>query len=199
MVRPPLAHCMSASFGYPMRIAKGAEMKRSTALLVVTLLGISSVALAQSTEIPAVVRDVLACRSQTDDGARLRCYDAAVARLATSFESKSLVIVDKEKLKETRRGLFGLSLPRLPFLSDEDEPEEEQIKELDATVVSATEFGFQRWELDLGPAGTWQTIEPQGRAFPPSAGVKVKIKRGALGSFVIETGARKSIKVKRVK
>ncbi len=147
---------------------------------------------------PAQLRAVTACRQVADTGARLACYDGAVDALSQATAAGTLVVVDREDVRRTRRNLFGFSLPKLPFFSG-DRSQDEVPEEIEATVRSASPFGYQRWRLDLGDNGTWQTTEPQTAQSLPRAGTKLKIKKGILGAYRITIGSGRPIAAMRVR
>lgn len=146
---------------------------------------------------PAVFQAVIDCRSIGDSAARLACYDASVATLADAQKSDDLFVASKDDMRKARRGLFGLSLPRISiFGGDEDDPEDKlQVKEIDA-VLSAVGGGIGRWALTLDDGATW--VQTDGAYInTPKVGAKVHIKRGALGSYVANVNGGLGFKVKR--
>src|SRR5688500_9182827 len=71
-----------------------------------------------------VIGDVLRCRSVTDTVARLACFDRSAAALGSAQSKGELVTLDRQEVRKTRRSLFGLALPNLRILGDEDKSEE---------------------------------------------------------------------------
>ena len=146
---------------------------------------------------PAVFQAVIDCRTIGDSAARLACYDASVATLADAQKSDDLFVASKDDMRKARRGLFGLSLPRISiFGGDEDDPEDKlQVKEIDA-MLSAVGGGSGRWALTLDDGATW--VQTDGAYInTPKPGAKVHIKRGALGSYVANVNGGLGFKVKR--
>ena len=58
---------------------------------------------------PAAVTELLNCRNITDSAARLACYDKSAATIGEAVAKKDLVVMDRESVKKTKRGLFGFS------------------------------------------------------------------------------------------
>ncbi|MEP6339745.1 MAG: hypothetical protein ABJ070_07905, partial [Parasphingorhabdus sp.] len=84
---------------------------------------------------PAIYTELVGCKTISDPTRRLACFDEKVAALESATESKQVVIADREQVKEARRGLFGLSLPRIKlFGGDKDEGAE--IKEIEVKIAS---------------------------------------------------------------
>src|SRR3546814_8363946 len=97
-------------------------------LLALCPLALTSVAFAQgddgegpATETPEVIAKLFDCRGIADPDERLICYDREVNSVYTAQASKDLVIADREPVKETKKGLFGFSLPKLWIFGGDDD------------------------------------------------------------------------------
>src|SRR5690348_11471763 len=66
------------------------------------------------------VSKLVECRKIADPAARLQCYDAGVDNLNAAVKSGSIVVVDREDVRKTRRSLFGFTLPKLPFFKGDN-------------------------------------------------------------------------------
>jgi hypothetical protein len=130
----------------------------------------------------AVFADLLRCRSEPTDAARWACFDRAVEALASAAEQGSVVVVDREQVRRTRRSLFGFNLPSLPFFSG-DNSANDQPDEIESVVQSVGEAGHGKLTMTLRDGGTWQTTEAM--VIPPSRGATVRVKKAALGSYFI--------------
>lgn len=145
---------------------------------------------------PKIFKDLVDCRQVTDPGQRLACYDQKVAALEQAQQSRDIVIADKAEVREARKGLFGLSLPSIKLFGGGSEDDE--IKEIDAVAKSARQVGYGAWQFTLEDGATWQQIDSETVVFGPHSGSKIKIKRGALGSFKANIDGQPGIKVRRV-
>lgn len=148
---------------------------------------------------PATVSAVVECRALTDDAARLRCYDEAVATLSAATASGAIVVVDREAVRNTRRSLFGFSLPKLPFFRGDTSQEEEEAREVEAVIKSASNLGYDKWQIVLEDGATWQTTEPSAQMATPRAGRSVKIRRAAMGSYMVSVDGGRSVRAMRVR
>jgi hypothetical protein len=100
-------------------------------------------------------------------------------------------IIDRADVRKARRSLFGFTLPRINlFGSGEGEPGVEAFTEITTTVQSARPVANGRVEIRLadGNDAVWQTTEPMN--FPPKAGAKIRIRKGALGNYFIAVDGR---------
>lgn len=160
----------------------------------------SSAAAAQEREADnsALLTSVLSCRELTDDQARLRCFDAAAARLSEASSAGSLVVVDREAVRRTRRGLFGFNLPRLPFFRG-DTSQEEEITEMEGTIRGVRALDYGKWTLVLEDDSAWQTTEADSRNPAPRVGQSVRIRRGALGSYIMSIGGARGVRAMRIR
>ena len=110
------------------------------ALRALTLLGLltlasSAVAQDRSKEAPTpppVYDAVVACEAITEAQSRLACFDRSVAALSAAIRDKQVVVLDGATVREARRGIFGLSLPRLKLFDSDDD---EAVTEIDSTIT----------------------------------------------------------------
>lgn len=138
---------------------------------------------------------ISACRLVTGEAARLACYDAAAAALERAVASKEVVVLSPKEVKQTRRSLFGFSVPKLPFLGSNDEGES---SEIEAKLKSARSLGYGKWRLVLEDGATWETTEATRGEVVPGPGTEVRIKRGILGSYMINIAGTRGVKARRV-
>src|SRR3712207_5723160 len=92
---------------------------------------------AKAAPAPAVIGQVIACRSIADATQRLACFDRQVANMANAQASGDLVAMDRQQVRRTKRSLFGISLPDLGVFGDDSiEGDESQ---LETTIRSLTQ------------------------------------------------------------
>ena len=140
----------------------------------------------------------MACKDVADPKVRLACYDEKVASLQTAQSSNQVVIADREQVREARRGLFGLTLPRIK-LFDGDGDEGDEISEIDGVVQSARKIRSGKWLIRLEDGAVWQQTEPpRSSQRDPKAGDSIVIKRAALGSYMAKINDGRGFKVMRV-
>ena len=149
---------------------------------------------------PAVLQALGDCRAIADGAVRLACYDKAAAGIADATAKKDIVVLDREEVRATRKGLFGFSLPKLNFFGNEKEAKDdtgrEEIVEIDVVVKSARSFSYQLWRMTMEDGATWVTTEAS-TLITPRAGSKVHIKRAALGSYFIKVDGSRAVKGRR--
>ena len=167
-------------------------MKRSIATCLL-LLGTPAAAFAQagaSAPPPDVFSRVTACRGIAENSARLACFDGAVAALAQAQAAREVVVVDRAQVQETRRSLFGLALPEVGRLFGEGQ---ETAIEASITDVRQDQAGRTTFQVDGGAVWT----QTEGRRLRARTGMKVRIRRGALGSFIANIGDQTGVRVIR--
>lgn len=146
---------------------------------------------------PQVYTDVLACRTIADDTARLACYDRQVAALQAAEEEESIVVVDREEVRETERGLFGIRLPRLGRLFGGGD--ENRVNEIESTITAVGGDPRRGWRFRLEDGSLWIQIDMSDRlSRDPRVGHSIRIRRAALGSFRAEVDGMRLIRVRRV-
>lgn len=149
--------------------------------------------LATAQQLPAVFEAVVNCRTLPTDSERLACYDRSVAALASAREKEDIVVADRATIRETKRGLFGFTLPRLKLFGG---TEGEDVNEIEGTLsaVRTTQDGLAIFTLADG--ARWKQTDG-GNAFA-KAGQTIKIKRGSLGSFLATLGKGSAFRVVRL-
>jgi hypothetical protein len=144
-----------------------------------------------------LVRGLAECQRQTEDAARLRCYDAAVAALTEATTSGKVVMVDREDVRKTRRSLFGFSLPKLPFFRGDNSSDDQQ-DELTAKIASFGPIGNGKYRVKLEDGALWETTESSSAINDPDVGDTVLIKKGPLGSYMMRISGQRALRAKRV-
>lgn len=145
---------------------------------------------------PQAWQDMVKCRQIADPAARLACFDGQVAKLEQATSNGDLVLADRETVRQTKRGLFGFSVPGGGLLGDSKDAEE--ISEIDTTISAARQFGYGSWRITLADGSVWEQIDDTRLLFDARSGNKVHIYKGALGVFRANIDGQKAIKVRRV-
>ncbi len=147
------------------------------------------------------LKPLVDCRTIADATARLACYDKEVDSLKRSVDLKEVTIVDKEQIKETRRGLFGFNIGKLPLFGKKDgakdgEDQEDDILVATITSVRGLPYGFWRFTIEGG--AVWETTAASSSARDPAAGMSVELKKAALGSYFVKINGGRAVRAKRV-
>lgn len=157
----------------------------------------ASAAAAQDPARADVLERLAGCRSQPDPAQRLACYDAAAAALDEAERAGDVVVLDREQMRETRRGLFGFAMPSLDIFNRGGElAEEEEIDNVSYVVRIAREARDDEWVFTMEDGSVWRQID--GRMWGrPRAGQTAIVRRAALGSFMMNVGDAPAIRVRR--
>ena len=143
---------------------------------------------------PAQVNELLACRGITDSAERLACYDRSAASIGDAVAKQELVVFDKESVKQTKKGLFGFSIPNLGIFGDE----EGEINEIEGTIAGYGHNADGGYIFRLADGRRWTQMDGKPIAIPPGNGDKVVVRRGALGSYTLSLAKQPGVKVKRI-
>ncbi|PLK27272.1 hypothetical protein [Novosphingobium sp. TH158] len=142
---------------------------------------------------PATYQAVLDCQKITDAAARLACFDRSVTAMADATQKKDVVVIDRATIRETKRGLFGISLPRIKLFGGNDDVEVNQIESTISGTSSAKD-GMSVFVLADG--SRWKQTD--GRYTYPKPGQKIVVKRAALGSFMANVNDQPGVRVIRL-
>jgi hypothetical protein len=144
---------------------------------------------------PESLSRLVACRSITAADARLACYDAATSALDSAEREGQVVVVDRAQVSAARRQLFGFDLPSIS-LFDRD-PTPERIDSVETTLSRASIVGDGKWTFVLADGGTWRQIDSEPVHFRNTAGQAVRVRRAALGSYMLTVGGSRAVRVRR--
>lgn len=184
-------------------------MSHKPLLLIALLFGVVSVALAQGgdtapqpsqkQERPQLFEALVHCRVITEDAARLQCFDTAAAALEQAAERREVVVVDRAQVRESRRRLFGLALPRLPIFGggDDNHPDQDEVTSLEGTVAAASQDSLGHWMVRLADGSLWIQTDNHQLALRPRNGQPVVINRAALGSYIMRVNNQPGLRVRR--
>lgn len=143
--------------------------------------------------VPAEFQALLDCRTVTEPGERLACFDRSVAVLDQAARSREVLVVDRATAQQTKRSLFGLALPRVKLFGDGDD---EEVLQVDTTIAS-TYTGRDGMTVFVLPDGArWKQTE--GRNTYAKSGQPILIRKGSLGSFFARINNQTGVRVIRL-
>ena len=145
---------------------------------------------------PAVYQAVVDCRALGDAAQRLACFDRTVGEMAKAGEAKDLVVLDRETMRETRKGLFGFNLPKLKLFGGGDDDDKDEITQIDSTIAGIRTANDGMPVFTLADGAKWKQTE--GRNVFPKVGDAIRIKRATLGSYMANVDKRSAVRVMRL-
>jgi hypothetical protein len=142
---------------------------------------------------PPVFQAVVDCKTIADPAQRLACFDRTVEAMATASRERELAVFDRTTMREARRGIFGLGLPKLKLF---DSDESEEVTEIDSTIASLrmASDGFHIFVLADG--ARWKQTD--GRNTFPKSGQTIHIRKAAMGSFMANINGQPGVRVTRL-
>lgn len=166
------------------------------ALISASLVFIAAPAFAKDKEPPPpppVFQAVVDCKSIADPTERLACYDRTVEAMATASRERELAVYDRNTMREARRGIFGLGLPKLKLFDDD---QSEEVTEIDSKIASLrmANDGFYIFVLEDG--ARWKQTD--GHNPFPKPGQKIHIRKAAMGSFMANIDGQPAVRVTRL-
>ena len=146
-------------------------------------------------EAPKIFKSVIDCRSITDPVARLTCYDTNVSKLDEAQRKNELFVADKEQVRETQRGLFGLSLPKIKIFGKGNDVEE--IREISALITSVRS-GPRGWIFELDDGTVWGQTDSRYYGRSPKPGQTLLVKIAAIGSYMAKVDSGATFRAERL-
>lgn len=144
---------------------------------------------------PAAAQALSTCRTIAADADRLACYDRVVAAFDAAEQSGELIVMDREQVRETRRALFGFSLNTAPLFARGGTQEE--IDSIESTLVRAREGSYGKWVFVLENGSVWRQIDTERLSRTPRPGMEIRVRQGAIGSYLLSVAGARSIRVQR--
>ncbi len=176
-------------------------MRRSITILALGALASTTAVMAQDAKSPTAVAKVFECRTLSDDKARLACFDESVAQLDAARNKGDVAIVDREDVRQTRRKLFGFSIPDFGiFGGHKDErgrDDEDELKEIVGTI-KAVARGQDGFIITLEDGARWAQTDGLVLGRSPRVGEPVTIRRGTLGSYKMSFKMGPGVKARRI-
>jgi hypothetical protein len=181
---------------------KSVSILAAKGMLATSFLLVASPLLSAPKAPPRALSKLLDCRAITESAARLACYDEQVAAIESATAREEVVVMDKEDVRKTRRSLFGFTMPKLPFLGGGDDEKNgdndaEQVTQIEDEINGIRGLAYGIWIFTLADGSQWQTTEPMSYG-TPKTGMKIIIKRAALGAYRATLNNWPAVKIKRV-
>lgn len=147
----------------------------------------------------ALAQKFAQCLAIAVDSERLACLEREARTLIDNEAKGEIVIVDQETMAKTRRSLFGFSLPKIKLFGAGDRTGSDVANDvLETSIVAVRAERYGLWTLDLAEGGRWQTTESWSFGPTPRVGSKVRLDRGALGSYSLKTPGARPVAARRI-
>lgn len=154
---------------------------------------------AQTAERPvydsSILDELKSCQGLIDDAERLACFDAKVAGLVAANDAGDVQLVDREDVRETRRSLFGFSLPDLGIFGGSEEEEEELFT---TTIASVRYFGRSGVRFTTAEGAVWEMNNVPSRLRTIKPGDTAEFKEASLGFYFVRIENQMGVKGKRI-
>jgi hypothetical protein len=144
----------------------------------------------------ALARALSDCRSIADPSARLVCYDKAAASLDEAQSSGAVVVIDRQQASQIKRQTFGFSFESLSIF-DFGGKKDVADESINSVARSAAVTPTGRWVVTLEDGAVWRQIESADFDLDVRPGSKIRIRRAALGSFMMRVDRQSEVRVHR--
>lgn len=170
------------------------------AVAATTLPAASIAAAKDAKDDSAYLASLRACQAETSDASRLACFDKAVATMIAASEQGELRVVDREAVRQTRRKLFGFSIPDFGIFggSKSETKDEEEVQILQTTIAKVRPSDNAGWVLVTAEGAVWQIDNAPARLMSPKVGQSVEIRAGALSAYFLRINGQPGVKGRRV-
>lgn len=145
---------------------------------------------------PDYVENLKACQQITDDAARLACFDNAVGAIIAANDAGDVQVIDKEDVRQTRRSLFGFTLPNIGLFGGGDDDEASELFE--TTIESVRYLPRNSARFTTAEGAVWELNNIPSRLRRIESGDRVVFKKASLGYFFVRIEGQTGIKGRRV-
>ena len=73
----------------------------------------------------------------------------------------------------------------------------DEVSSVETTLTRARQGGDGKWVFRLSDGSTWRQIDSERVFFPNREGTEVRVRRAALGSFMMTVGSSRAVRVRR--
>lgn len=164
--------------------------------------GICALAVAAFVALPANAQDsenelqvLRDCRAIEQNEARLACFDGAVDTVIARQDSGELQVLDKEDVAQTRRGLFGFSLPKIGIFASDDEKENTFLQ---SRITGLRRLRSDHWEIEISEGSVWRATNTP-RQFRPEVGDEIELEKAAMTSYWLRVNGALGVKASRIR
>jgi len=177
---------------------------RTIAGAVLMLAATTGIACAQDAAPPPPRPDrwqqVVECRKETNDKARLTCMDAAIAALEAAEANHEVVVIDRKRVERDRKQNFGLPESESVAEAATKPLRAPRVDRYDATVLQTIQSSFlKEWIFWLSDGSVWRQQGADEIYRKPHKGSSVEISKGMLGGFFLVADRGFAIRVHRVR
>ena len=142
-----------------------------------------------------LLQNLLACRAVAVPGERLACFDRTSAALEDAERQGEVTVLDRAQVRDTRIRLFGLELTDLNIFGRSGPTE--AIESIETTLISARQSQKGEWVFVLANGSTWRQIDRERLTGTPTPGSVVRVRQGAVGSYLISVNNSRSLRARR--
>lgn len=144
----------------------------------------------------ALLEQLAACRTISNDADRLACYDQRALALEAAERSGEVVVVDRTQIRQARRQLFGFELSAIPDIFS-DKHADESIDAIESLLITAVQGGDGKWVFKLADESEWRQTDAGSVSFRNRRDTQIRVRRAALGSYLLVAGNSRAVRVRR--
>lgn len=126
---------------------------------------------------------------------RLTCLDGTTRAIEAALRSGDLLVFDRQQATQARREAFGTSAAPIDILQPPQLAD--RIDSIETTLTRASQAGDGRWTFTLEDDSVWTQIDTDRVRIVDRAGETVRVRRGALGSYLLVVGRSGAVRVRR--
>ena len=127
---------------------------------------------------------------------RLSCFDAAAAAFQVAEQSGEIMVIDRGRMAMAQRQAFGTDEAPFEILQPAAR-RPDRIDSIETTLTRASQSSDGGWVFRLEDGSVWDQVGHDTVTFRNRAGEPVRVRRAALGSFLLVVGRSAAVRVRR--
>jgi hypothetical protein len=171
----------------------------SSIALGVAIAAMATTASAQQTppaDRAAAVTALERCTTIQTPADRLACFDQSVAAFQSAEQTGDIIIIDRTRMAMAQRQAFGTDDAPFDILQPAAR-RPERINSIETTLTSASRTSDGGWIFRLADGTVWDQVGNDTVTFRNREGETVRVRRAALGSYLLVIGRSGAVRVRR--
>ena len=136
------------------------------------------------------------CTTIQTPAERLACFDQSVAAFRSAEQTGDIIVIDRTRMAMAQRQAFGTDEAPFEILQPAAR-RPERINAIETTLTSASRTSDGGWIFRLADGTVWDQVGNDTVTFRNREGETVRVRRAALGSYLLVIGRSGAVRVRR--
>ena len=144
---------------------------------------------------PQAILTLSGCLNIVTSAERLACLETATRALESAIRDGDVLVVDQNLASEARRQAFGTNSAPIDVLQSVQPTD--RIDSIETTLSRASQGADDRWTFFLADGSVWTQVGSDRVSIRNREGEPVRVRRAAMGSYLLVVGRSVAVRVRR--